>query len=109
MNLGPSILPSRSGLRCLAVLWILKSATVGEVSSELGATYVTTQTFLNRLYTKKLVKRRMIRNRGLAWVYAPRISREEYARAALLELANVVYGGSMGELLKVVDHKDVES
>ncbi|MGN6591381.1 MAG: BlaI/MecI/CopY family transcriptional regulator [Terriglobales bacterium] len=86
---------SRSGgelpqleLECLAALWEMEAAPVAAVHARLAArgrplAYTTVLTVLDRLRRKQAVERE---RKGRAYVYAPRISREEMRQRAVERL-----------------------
>ncbi|HEY8056696.1 MAG TPA: BlaI/MecI/CopY family transcriptional regulator [Terriglobales bacterium] len=86
---------SRSGgelpqleLECMAALWALEAAPVAAVHARLAErgrplAYTTVLTVLDRLRRKQAVERE---RRGRAYVYAPRISREEMRQRAVERL-----------------------
>ncbi len=72
-------------------LWKRGEITVRDVHTAFGdrAAYTTLMTTLNRLHKKKLLRRR---KEGRAYLYAPRVSREEFEQS----VARDVIAGLLG-------------
>ncbi|SRR5579872_981466 len=95
-----AILPTRSELRILQVLWDLGQATVEEVINRHPAAqrpnYKTTQTILRIMEQKGLVRHL---SRGRVFVFVPRVTREDVGRLSVRTLLDQTFGGSPAELL----------
>lgn len=87
-------------------------ARVGDVREALGATlaYTTLMTTLDRLYKKGLLQRR---KEGRAFVYAPRVSRDQLHRRLLGRLVDALLGRGhkaarpvLSTLVETVGHRD---
>jgi BlaI family transcriptional regulator, penicillinase repressor len=87
-------------LEIMKVLWDTAPATVRSVRERLPASpklaYTTVQTMLNILLRKGNVKRRL---KGKSYEYEPRLSRKAAAGAALEDMLERVFGGSVDSLL----------
>lgn len=94
-------------------LWRRRApARVREVREALGATlaYTTLMTTLDRLYKKGLLRRR---KEGRAFVYAPRVSRDQLHRGVLGRLVDALLGRGqeaarpvLSTLVETVGHRD---
>lgn len=81
----------------LEEIWHLGSASVREVCEALNSSrppekqvaYTTAMTTLDRLYKKRLLSRR---RSGRAFLYAPRISREEFERVVATDVIDALLG-----------------
>lgn len=85
---------------CLNTLWRLGEGTVRQVrdmlASEHSLAYTTVLTVLDRLARKGLVERRLA---GRRYIYRPALSRDEVRRAAVRDLLQGYFDGSLEELL----------
>ncbi len=94
------VLPSAAELRLLEILWRLGEGTIEDVlqaSCEYPPpNYKTVQTILRLMETKKLVSHC---SSGRAFVYQPRVMREQVNRLAIQRLVKRQFGGSRTELL----------
>lgn len=81
------------------VVWRLGEVTVHDVCANLSRplAYTTVMTSLGILERKKGVLDRS--KRGRAFVYRPRVSREEVSRDLLRDLRDVLFGGSLPSLV----------
>ena len=81
-------------------LWTRGSGDTHEVHAAIGRrrniTYNTVQSTLKRLQVKKLLNRSKVSH---AFVYSPRLSREEYARQELKRVIDDVMGGHSENLV----------
>ena len=88
-------------LECLNALWTLGEGNVKQVREIVTArrplAYTTIMTVLDRLVRKGKLERRKA---GRAYLYAPRMPRDEMRRAAIRELVAGFFGGSERELLR---------
>ena len=84
----------------MEALWAVESGTVQSVRDRMGTkrqlAYNTVQTILTILYRKGRVKRRLS---GKAYVYEPKVSKQDTAVAMLRDLADRWFGGSPTELV----------
>ncbi len=95
----------------LARLWQLGAASVRELHEQLGApqglVYTTTAKVIDRLREKGLIQRQ---RKGTAFVYRPRVAREEVERArarhALSRLLGATPRAAVAALVEVVDEID---
>lgn len=95
----------------LAQLWQLGSASVRELHDRLGArqglVYTTTAKVVDRLRQKALIQRQ---RRGNAFVYRPRVAREEVerarARTAVTRLLGATPRAAVAALVEAVDDAD---
>lgn len=95
----------------LAELWQLGEASVRELHDRLGAkqglVYTTTAKVVDRLRQKSLIQRR---RRGNAFVYHPRVAREEVERArarnAVTRLLGATPRAAVAALVEAVDAVD---
>ena len=95
----------------LARLWQLGAASVRELHEQLGApqglVYTTTAKVIARLREKGLIQRQ---RKGTAFVYRPRVAREEVERArarhALSRLLGATPRAAVAALVEVVDEID---
>lgn len=99
----------------LAELWRLGTASVRELHDRLGApeglVYTTTAKVVDRLRDKGLIeRRRQPKDRGNAFVYHPRIAREEVERArarkAVARLLGSTPRAAVATLVEAVDAID---
>jgi BlaI family transcriptional regulator, penicillinase repressor len=94
------VLPSAAELRLLEILWRLGEGTIEDVlqaSCEYPPrNYKTVQTILRLMETKKLVSHR---SSGRAFVYHPRVMRDQVNRLTIQRLVKRQFGGSRTELL----------
>jgi len=97
-------------LEIMNVLWAAGPATVSAVQQALPGkpgeprlAYTTVQTMLNILHRKGKVKRAL---KGRAFEYAPTVSRQRAARAAVRDLVDRLFGGSAESLvMSLVDQR----
>lgn len=95
----------------LAKLWELGTASVRELHEQLGArqglVYTTTAKVVDRLREKGLIQRQ---RRGAAFLYQPRVAREEVERArarnALARLLGSTPRAAVAALVEAVDDID---
>jgi predicted transcriptional regulator len=87
-------------LDVMDALWAAGPATVQTVRERIGQrrplAYNTVQTILTILHRKGRVKRRLV---GKAFVYAPKVSKQQAAAAILRGLIDRVFGGSPAALV----------
>jgi predicted transcriptional regulator len=87
-------------LDVMDALWTAGSGTVQTVRGLLGPrrplAYNTVQTILTILHRKRRVKRRLV---GKAFVYEPKVSRQQAAAAMIRGLIDRVFGGSPADLV----------
>ncbi|HVU86169.1 MAG TPA: BlaI/MecI/CopY family transcriptional regulator [Pirellulales bacterium] len=90
---------TRYELEIMDVVWRLGEVTVHDVCANLSRplAYTTVMTSLGILERKKGVLDRS--KRGRAFVYRPRVSREEVSRDLLRDLRDVLFGGSLPSLV----------
>jgi BlaI family transcriptional regulator, penicillinase repressor len=94
-----STLPTPAELRLLDVLWRLGEATIEDVLaaySENPPNYKTVQTLLRIMEGKKLISHRL---RGRAFVYEPRVEKEQVNRMSIASFIERYFRGSRTELL----------
>lgn len=86
-------------LELMDVLWKKGEATVQDVCDALprALAYTTVMTTLNHLYAKKKVLQRV--KRGRAFVYLPKMSREEMSATVLEDLQPVLFGDALPSLV----------
>jgi predicted transcriptional regulator len=91
------------------VLWQKGRATVGEVTASLGAppiAYNTVLTTMRILEQKGFVRHE---EEGRAFIYIPRIRREEASTTALNQLINRFFDNSAGTLaLRLVENQQLD-
>jgi BlaI family penicillinase repressor len=94
------VIPTVAEFRLLEILWRLEEGTIEDL---LGAcdknnplNYKTVQTVLRIMENKKFVSHTV---RGRAFVYRPRVKRDEVRRISLRSLLNRYFRGSRSELL----------
>jgi len=82
-------------------LWRRGEASVREVHEAFGerVAYTTMMTTLDRLFKKKLLDRR---KEGRAFVYKPRISREEFESGVTKDLIDGMLGGDAEPVLAYI-------
>lgn len=87
-------------LEIMKVLWTRGPATVAAVQEALPGeprlAYTTVQTMLNILHRKGKVKRAL---KGRAFEYAPSVSRQRAAQAAVRDIIDRLFGGSAESLV----------
>jgi BlaI family transcriptional regulator, penicillinase repressor len=87
-------------MEIMSVLWATGPANVAAVQEALPGdpplAYTTVQTMLNILYRKGKVKRTL---KGRAYEYAPAVSRERAAKAAVRDVIDRLFGGSAESLV----------
>jgi len=93
----------------MEILWQKEHATVSEVTASLGAppiAYNTVLTTLRILEQKGFVRHE---EEGRAFIYIPRVRREEASRTALHQLLNRFFDDSPGALaLKLVENQQLD-
>ena len=93
--------PTPAEFRLLEILWRLKEATIDDLllASEESPTpnYKTVQTLLRLMENKKLISHHV---RGRAFVFQPRVKREQVHRLSIRSFLERYFGGSRSELLK---------
>lgn len=84
----------------LEATWTLGTASVRDVcealnsrSSEKPVAYTTAMTTLDRLYKKRLLSRR---KSGRAFIYSPRVSREDFDRIVATDMIDALLGAGEG-------------
>ncbi len=94
-----SEIPPPLELDCLRILWHLGEGSVREVHAEMVKSrplaYTTVMTLLERLESRGAVGRR---KSGRAFLYTPRLEKDEARRAAVRELVESLFGGSEAAL-----------
>ncbi|MEZ5352616.1 MAG: BlaI/MecI/CopY family transcriptional regulator [Bryobacteraceae bacterium] len=99
-----SEIPPPLELDCLRVLWRLGAGSVGEIRAELlksrPLAYTTVMTLMERLATRGAVDRE---KKGRAFLYRPKLERDQARRAAVRELVESFFGGSEAELRAYLD------
>ncbi len=90
---------TRYELEIMDVVWRLGEATVNDVCAGLSRplAYTTVMTTLGILEGKKEVLERT--KRGRAFVYRPRVSRDDVSRSLINDLRDVLFGGSLPSLV----------
>ena len=86
-------------LEIMDVIWGLGEATVQEVCDGLSRplAYTSVMTTMSLLESKKQALVRT--KRGRAFVYSPRITREQVSRTMLAEVRDLLFGGSSPSLM----------
>ena len=76
-------------------VWKRGEASAGDLHRDSGgrAAYTTWMTTLDRLFKKGLLTRRKV---GRAYVYAPRVSREEFEQGVAADVIDELLGGGAG-------------
>jgi BlaI family penicillinase repressor len=96
----PRDIPPPLELECLKVLWKIGEANVKQVQEALAdrkpLAYTTVMTLLDRLVRRGSATRRKA---GRFFVYSPAVSREKLQAAAVAELINSFFEGSVEQLL----------
>jgi predicted transcriptional regulator len=92
-------------------LWRLGEGTIEDVVQASGEdpppNYKTVQTFLRIMEVRKLVTHRLS---GRAFIYQPRVTREEVNRLSIQTLVKQNFGGSRTELLlNILEDEDFEA
>lgn len=105
------VLPSAAELHLLEILWRLGEGTIEDVlqaSNEYPPpNYKTVQTVLRIMETKKFVSHRLS---GRAFVYQPRVMRDQLNRLSIQTLVKRQFGGSRTELLlNMLEDPDCEA
>jgi BlaI family transcriptional regulator, penicillinase repressor len=94
------VIPTAAEFRLLEILWRLEEGTIEDFlrASEKNnpLNYKTVQTVLRIMESKKFVSHSV---RGRAFVYRPRVKRDEVRRLSLRSLLNRYFRGSRSELL----------
>ena len=93
------MIPTSAEFRLLEILWVLEEGTIEDLlcaSEDSRLNYKTVQTVLRIMENKKLVTHSM---RGRAFVYRPRVKRQEVSRVSLRSLLQRYFRGSRTELL----------
>jgi predicted transcriptional regulator len=66
----------------METVWRLKKASVRDIHEDIKArrpvAFNTVATILDRLYKKEFVKRELIREKGIYYVYSPALTRKEF-------------------------------
>lgn len=90
---------TRYELELMDVLWELGEGTVQEVCDRLERplAYTTVMTTLSLLESKKQVLER--RKNGRAYIYRPRVSREDVSRSMIADLREVLFGNQLPSLV----------
>jgi predicted transcriptional regulator len=92
-------IPPPLELQCLKALWILGEANVKDVREmlrpERKLAYTTVMTVLDRLTRRGGVQRRKV---GRSFLYTPVLSRESLRHAAIKELVEAFFDGSVDSL-----------
>jgi predicted transcriptional regulator len=92
-------IPPPLELQCLKALWLLGEANVRDVRQMLlpdrKLAYTTVMTVLDRLARRGGVKRRKV---GRSFLYTPVLTRDKLRRAAIKELVDCYFDGSMDAL-----------
>jgi len=106
----PRDIPPPLELECLKVLWKLGEASVREVRDDLAQSralaYTTVMTLLERLVRKGGARRR---KSGRMFLYSPVLGREQACRAAVQELVDNFFGGSVDQLLAFLQNQRLEA
>jgi BlaI family transcriptional regulator, penicillinase repressor len=93
--------PTPAEFRLLDSLWRLKEATVDDLLADSKEStppnYKTVQTLLRLMENKKLISHRL---RGRAFVFQPRVRREQIHRLSIHSFLNRYFGGSRTQLLQ---------
>ncbi|OGD73630.1 hypothetical protein A3K29_05940 [Candidatus Collierbacteria bacterium RIFOXYB2_FULL_46_14] len=93
----------------MVVVWDLKKCHVRDVVNKFGKAkpmaYTTVATLLDRLYKKGMVNKR---NEGMAFVFSPKSTSEEYSKKIAKSFLNNFFD-SFGESATVSFAKSVES
>jgi BlaI family transcriptional regulator, penicillinase repressor len=93
-------IPTAAEFRLLNILWRLKEGTIDELlraaDDDRPLNYKTVQTFLRIMESKKFVSHSL---RGRAFVYRPRVRRDEVSRTSLRSLLKRYFRNSPSELL----------
>ena len=86
-------------LELMDAIWKRGEATVQEVCDDIDRdlAYTTVMTTLTLLCNKKKTLKRM--KRGKAFVYKPRITREQVSQSVLHNLRHVLFGSSLPSLV----------
>jgi len=92
------------------VLWKLGEASVRDVRDDLARSralaYTTVMTLLERLVRKGGARRR---KSGRMFLYSPVLGREQACRAAVQELVDNFFGGSVDQLLAFLQNQKPEA
>lgn len=85
----------------MEAIWQRGETSVREIHASFGerAAYTTLMTTLDRLHKKGLLERR---KEGRAFLYAPRITREEFTRSVAKDLIDGLLGQTGGETKPVL-------
>jgi BlaI family penicillinase repressor len=93
-------LPTPAELRLLDALWRLGEGTIEDILQASDETpppnYKTVQTILRIMESKRLVKHRVV---GRAFVFRPRVQREDVNRLSVRSLLTRHFAGSPSDLL----------
>jgi BlaI family penicillinase repressor len=104
------MLPTPAELRLLDVLWQLGEATIEDVltaCSDNPPNYKTVQTLLRIMEGKKLISHHV---RGRAFVYQPRVEKEQVNRISIATFVDRYFRGSRTELmLNLLDDEHIDS
>jgi predicted transcriptional regulator len=93
------VIPTTAEFRLLEILWVLEEGTIEDLLETSGDTrlnYKTVQTVLRIMENKRLVSHSV---RGRAFVYRPRVKRNEVSRVSLRSILKRYFRGSRSELL----------
>jgi len=93
--------PTPAEFRLLDILWRLEEATIDDLllasKENPPPNYKTVQTLLRLMENKKLISHHV---RGRAFVFQPRVRREEIHRLSIHSFLNRYFGGSRTQLLQ---------
>ena len=95
-------------IELMDAIWKRGEATVQEVCDDIDRdlAYTTVMTTLTLLCNKKKVLKRV--KRGKAFVYKPKITREQVSQSVINNLRRVLFGGSLPSLvLDMVSNEEV--
>jgi BlaI family transcriptional regulator, penicillinase repressor len=94
-------LPTPAEFRLLEIIWRLKEATIDDLllasNENPPPNYKTVQTLLRLMEDKKLISHRV---RGRAFVFQPRVKREQVHRLSINSFLDRYFQGSRSELLQ---------
>lgn len=101
--------PTPAEFRLLEILWRLKEGTVEDILQAWGESppnYKTTQTLLRIMESKKLINHRL---RGRAFVFQPRVEKEQVSRLSIESFLDRYFRGSrLALLLNLLDDDRIE-
>jgi predicted transcriptional regulator len=103
--------PTPAEFRLLEILWRLKEATIDDLllasEEHPHPNYKTVQTLLRLMENKKLISHRV---RGRAFVFQPRVKREQVHRLSIRSFLDRYFRGSRSELLQnLLEDEQLES